>query len=181
MAAIIFATAMMYLRILILILVFSPSLFLRIWPSFLVLFLCSTLTGVFVLFFRNRLITSKDEGLQTDTNPLEFKVALIFTALYIAFTFITYAVLRRYGAPGLNILSLLVGLTDIDPFLINLFQGKLGIPADAIVLATLQSIISNNTLKMIYGCFFAGKNARIYLVSGFLLIIAVTIITAIIV
>ncbi|MCK9421200.1 MAG: DUF4010 domain-containing protein [Bacteroidales bacterium] len=180
-AGIIFATAMMYLRILILILIFSQSLFSRVWPFFLILFILSVFTGVVILFYRNRVITTHDQELQADTNPLEFKVALIFTALYIAFTFITYEVLSRFGTPGLNVLSYIVGLTDIDPFLINLFQGKYSVSPDAVALATLQAIISNNVLKMIYGCFFTGKNARFYLISGFLLIIAATILAAFIV
>jgi hypothetical protein len=45
---------------------------------------------------------------------------------------------------------------------------------DVMALATFQAIISNNALKMVYGCFFAGRGARIYLISGFLLIIACT-------
>jgi uncharacterized membrane protein (DUF4010 family) len=175
MAGIVFATALMYLRILILILVFSQPLFLRVWPYFLGLFVLTALTGVFILYFRNRLVNTSDRELQADKNPLEFKVALIFAALYVAFTFITFGMLNRYGAPGLNWLSYIVGLVDIDPFLINLFQGKSGVSQDAVVMATFQAIISNNILKMAYGSFFTGRNGRIYLIPGFLLIIALTI------
>jgi uncharacterized membrane protein (DUF4010 family) len=175
MAGIIFATAMMYLRILILILVFSLPLFEAVWLYFLGLFLVSVIIGLVILFYRNKAVTTSDQELQVDKNPLEFKVALIFTALYIAFTFITYEVLNRFGAPGLNVLSYIVGLTDIDPFLINLFQGKFGVPLQAIMIATFQAIVSNNALKMIYAVFFAGKAARMFLVPGFLLIIALTI------
>jgi uncharacterized membrane protein (DUF4010 family) len=176
MAGIIFATAMMYLRILILILVFSQQLFGMVWPYFLGLFLITVITGLIILFYRNSAVTTTDNSLQVDKNPLEFKVALIFTALYIAFTFITYEVLNRFGTPGLNVLSYIVGLTDIDPFLINLFQGKFGVPLNVVMVATFQAIISNNALKMIYGSFFAAKAARIYLIPGFLLIIALTIV-----
>jgi uncharacterized membrane protein (DUF4010 family) len=84
-------------------------------------------------------------------------------------------VLQRFGTPGLNVLSFIVGLTDIDPFLINLFQGKYAVPAAAIVAATFQAIISNNVLKLTYACIFAPKAARLYLVPGFILIIACTI------
>jgi uncharacterized membrane protein (DUF4010 family) len=174
MSGIIFATAMMYLRILILILIFSVQLYGRVWPYFLTMFGISVAIGLVVLFYKNRVVTTHDDELQVDKNPLEFKVALIFTALYIAFTFITYEVLNRFGTPGLNILSYIVGLTDIDPFLINLFQGKFAVTMDVMALATFQAIISNNALKMVYGCFFAGRGARIYLISGFLLIIACT-------
>ena len=175
MAGIIFATALMYLRILILILIFSPKLFLLVWPYFLCLFLFTVSIGLVILFYKNRLTTTFDKALQTDKNPLEFKVALIFTSLYVACTFLIYAMLNRYGTPGLNVLSYIVGFVDIDPFLINLFQGKYQVAMDAMVLATFQAIISNNALKMVYGSIFAGKKACIYLVPGFLLIIALTI------
>jgi uncharacterized membrane protein (DUF4010 family) len=176
MAGIIFATAVMYLRILILILIFSPPLFVSVWFYFVGLFIATVAIGVVMLFYKNKAVATFDEELQIDKNPLEFKVAVIFTALYIAFTFITYEVLTRFGTPGLNVLSYLVGLTDIDPFLINLFQGKFGVPLQAIIVATFQAIISNNLLKMVYASFFAAKAARIYLVPGFLLIIALTIV-----
>jgi uncharacterized membrane protein (DUF4010 family) len=175
MAGIIFATAIMYLRILILIMIFSQPLFKAVWLFFLGLFLLTVIIGLAILFYRNKAVTTSDRELMVDKNPLEFKVALIFTALYIAFTFITFEALDRFGAPGLNVLSYVVGLTDIDPFLITLFQGKYGVPLNAIMIATFHAIISNNALKMIYGSFFAGKAARIYLIPGFLLIIALTI------
>jgi len=175
MAGIIFATALMYLRVLILILIFSPQLFTHVWPYFIGLFVITVLIGLFVLLYKNHMVSTYDDELQVDKNPLEFKVALIFTALYVAFTFITSQVLLQFGTPGLNVLSYIVGLTDIDPFLINLFQGKYAVTMDVVAMATFQAIISNNALKMAYGCFFAGKGARIYLISGFLLIIAFTI------
>jgi uncharacterized membrane protein (DUF4010 family) len=181
MAGIIFATAMMYLRILILIMIFSQALFQAVWIYFLAIFILTLLLGLGFLYYKNRPEITVDQELQADRNPLEFKVALLFTALYIAFTFITFGVLTRFGTPGLNILSFVVGLTDIDPFLINLFQGKDVVPLDAIVIATFQAIISNNVLKMLYGCFFASKQARLYLVPGFLLIIALTIVAIVIV
>ncbi|HPT32662.1 MAG TPA: DUF4010 domain-containing protein [Prolixibacteraceae bacterium] len=175
MAGIIFATALMYLRILILIAIFSQELFVRVWPYFLSLFILTMIIGMVILFFRNRLVSTSDQELQVDKNPLEFKVALLFAALYVAFSFITYGVLDRFGTPGLNVLSYIVGLSDIDPFLINLFQGKFAVNVDSVMMATFQAIISNNALKMLYGGFFAGKRAQIYLVPAFFLIIALTI------
>ena len=180
MAAIVFATAMMYLRILLIILIFNHELFLKVWMLFVILALASSAVALFIIF-RNKEKNVINEGLAEDKNPLEFKVALIFTALYIAFSFITYAVVNRFGTTGLNILSFVVGLTDIDPFLINLFQGKFSVGIDVIAIATLQAIISNNILKLFYGCFFAGRKASIILISGFIIIIAVNIVFVLIV
>jgi len=176
MAGIIFATAMMYLRILILILVFSQALFFRTWLFFILMFVISAGMGLLVLFYKNKQAGAFSSSSLEDKNPLEFKVALIFTGLYIAFTFITYGVLNRFGIPGLNVLSWLVGLTDIDPFLISLFQGKFGISPDGVIRASFQAIISNNILKLAYGWFFSGKASRNYLIFGFMVIIVVNII-----
>lgn len=179
-AGIIFATAMMYLRILVLILIFNYDLFRAIFIWLIFLFILSALTGVVILFYRNKNFTSTQPELTHDKNPLEFKVALIFTTLFVAFTLITWFVLKNWGTPGLNILSYIVGITDIDPFLVNLFQGRFNVAMDVVLLATLQAIISNNVLKMIYACFFAGKKLRLYIFLGFMLIIIVNIIFALV-
>jgi uncharacterized membrane protein (DUF4010 family) len=170
-AAIIFASAMMYLRILVLILIFNSDLFQRVYLYFLLLFGISSITGLVILLFHNKKYTTLNPELAIDKNPLEFKVAILFALLFMAFTFITWFVVDRFGRSGLNVLSFLVGLTDIDPFLINLFQGKFRIAMDSIAIATLQAIASNNILKMIYACFFSTKKSRVYLISGFSVII----------
>ncbi len=180
MAAIIFAVGMMYLRILLIVLIFNHELFLKLWLFILILALVSCGIALFI-FFRDKGERNVTEGLIEDKNPLEFKVALIFTALYITFSFITFEVVDRYGTTGLNILSYIVGLTDIDPFLINLFQGKFSVGIDAVAMATLQAVISNNVLKLLYGCFFAGRKSWIILVSGFIIIIAINIIFVLII
>jgi len=170
-AATIFATAMMYCRILILILIFNPVLFLRIYPYFIALFGFSVLIGIIVLFFRNTKINTYDHELNVDRNPLEFKVAIIFTLLFVAFTFITWLIVKNWGNPGLNVLSYIVGLTDIDPFLISLFQGKYSVSLDMIFVAVLQATVSNNLIKMIYACFFSSKKLWGYLIISFMLIV----------
>jgi uncharacterized membrane protein (DUF4010 family) len=180
-AGIIFATAMMYLRILLIIAVFNTELLLLIWPWFLILTVVSAIVASFFFWFRNTEQSGIAGSIATGKNPLEFKVALIFTVLYVAFTFITYGVVSRFGNTGLNVLSLIVGLTDIDPFLINLFQGKYGVGTEAMALATLQAIISNNVLKMAYSCFFSSKKTWKFLISGFIIIIALNIVFALIV
>ena len=175
-AAIIFATAMMYLRILVLVLIFNPVLFQRIYPYFLLLFAISSVVGLVILLYHNKEYATLNPELTEERNPLEFKVAILFALLFVAFTFITWFVVDRFGTPGLNILSYLVGLTDIDPFLINLFQGKIKIGMDVIAVATLQAVISNNVLKMLYACFFSSKKTWAWLITGFMVIILLNLI-----
>jgi uncharacterized membrane protein (DUF4010 family) len=171
MAAILFATSMMYLRILLLILIFNSVIFQMVYGYFLILFGISLVTGLIILFYHNKEYTTLNPELAVDKNPLEFKVAILFAFLFVAFTFITWFVVDRFGRSGLNVLSFLVGLTDIDPFLINLFQGKSHIAIDAIAVATLQAVASNNILKMIYACFFSTRKSWAYLITGFSIII----------
>ena len=172
-AGILFATTMMYLRVLILILIFDWNLFLYSWPWFLMLIAWSLGVGLFVLFFRNRQVASVDTDLHMEKNQLEFKTALIFTGLFVVLSFLTFYILKHFGTLGLDFLSFVVGLVDIDPFLLSLFEGKFGIPMAAVLMATFQAIISNNLMKMIYAMIFAGKKTYLYLLTGFLLIIAV--------
>jgi len=175
-AGILFATSMMYLRVLILLLVFNKDLFLMAWPWFLLLVFWSVIAGFGVLLFRNRRIGGEDADLHPEKNPLEFTTALVFTGLFVFLSFLTYFVLQRYGTPGLDILSFVVGLVDIDPFILSLFQGKFNIPMATALIATFQAIISNNVMKMLYAMIFGSKNAAWYSLTGFLLIILLNVI-----
>ena len=105
-----------------------------------------------------------------DTNPLEFRVALVFSILYIVFTSLTQYALQHYGDSGLKVISLFVGVTDIDPFLINLFQNTQNIAYGLISIAALQATFSNNLFKAILGISLAETQTRRKLILGFGLI-----------
>ncbi len=175
-AATLLATAMMYLRILVLILIFNMSLFLQVWTWFLVLFLATIGTSLVILFHRNKDVSGIDNSLGSSPNPLEFKTALVFTALFVLLSIVTQLTVNRYGTMGLNLLSFVVGLVDIDPFLISLFEGKFGIGAQVVAVATFQAIISNNVVKLMYGMFFGTRKGYRYLLPGFLFIILLNLI-----
>ena len=78
----------------------------------------------------------------------------------------------------MNVLSYLVGFTDIDPFLLNLFQGKYTIGIDAVGKAALQAIISNNILKSLYIYVLADKRTKKLAISGLAVITIINIIFA---
>jgi uncharacterized membrane protein (DUF4010 family) len=125
-------------------------------PFFLILILSSGITG-FLVYFIKRNEENQNEIVEQDRNPLELKIASVFAILFIFFTFVTYYTFQYYGNSGIHILSYIVGFTDIDPYLLNLFQGKTDIPLLIIEKSTLQAIISNNILKIIYTVFLADK------------------------
>lgn len=172
-SAILLATAMMYLRIAILMLVFNVELFRHNFIFFLIMFLLSLIIGVAVFFYQHKQEEEEEISLLKDRNPLEFKVAMLFMVLFVAFSFITYFALQFFGNNGLTALSVIVGVTDIDPFLITLFGGKYAVTIQLVSVATFQAIISNNVLKLIYALGFSGKHIRLPLIVGFASIIVV--------
>ena len=128
-------------------------------------------------YWRSRKEEPADDP-QTDApqrNPLEFPTALLFALLFVVFAALTHYVLRFYGQSGLNVLSLIVGVTDIDPFLLNLFQDKQSFAERLVVLATIQATLSNNFLKAVYGAVLGVPGMRKYLLTGFGIILGVSI------
>lgn len=158
-AAIILANSMMYLRVLILMFIFNRELALMMLPYSAILIIATASAGLF-LYFRNK--PGQKELVQPpQTNPLELNVSLLFAGLFILFSIITSYTITNFGTSGLDILSFITGFTDIDPFLLNIFQGKYELPLDTLGRAALQAIISNNILKSIYILSFAERHTKI--------------------
>jgi len=168
-AAIILATTMMYLRIFLLACFFNLEIAFRLAPSFAIFIVVSSLIAVYFLKFQRKNQQMEDEvkALPSHSNPLEFKTAMLFAALFILFSLATGFVNQKYGTSGINLLSFVVGVTDIDPFILNLFQTKLNIENSVLVMAVLNAISSNNLLKMIYSISFGNKSIRSKLIVGF--------------
>ena len=173
--AILSATAMMYLRLFVLIIIFNLSLAMLVLPYFLSLFIISLFTSWWIYKKKNDTAAAGEHIISIRSNPLEFKIAILFAVLYLVFTAITQLTLQYFGATGLTILSFLVGFTDIDPFLLNLFQGTHNVSIALIAVATLQAMFSNNVLKMIYGILLSKNKVRKNVTIGFAVIIAASI------
>lgn len=165
-----FAIAIMYLRILLLALIFNKELFLKLIWILLIMCIISIMLGWF--FFRRKNNSANKENIIdiSSKNPLEFKVALIFAFLFVMFAFLNYYIIRYFGNIGINILSFLVGVSDIDPFLLNIFQGKYEIDINILAHLSVQAIISNNIAKFFYAISFSVKSAYKTLFIGFLII-----------
>jgi len=174
-ASIILATGMMFLRIYILILIFNLKLAKILILPFLIL-IAVTLVVSWLIFKFEKTGKNTEVSVAKHKNPLEFKTALLFAFLFVLFSVITKYVLQFYGTKGLNVLSFLVGVTDIDPFLLSLFTGKYQIGLQDIARATLIAISSNNLMKLGYALALGNKAIRPFLIIGFLIIIAATVV-----
>lgn len=167
-AAIILATTMMYVRLFLLALFFNKSIALQLAPFFAIFVAASSLIALYFLKSQPREKRQEDtKTFRPHNNPLEFKTALLFAALFIFFAVITGLVSNNYGSGGIDVLSFVVGVTDIDPFILNLFQSKWNIENTIIVIAVLNAVTSNNLLKMIYGISLSDRSIRWQLITGF--------------
>lgn len=167
-AAMLMAVSMMFLRFLILIGIFSRETLAVIYPYLLAMSLVSA--GVAWYLHKKRPAAVAGEVEEDDSsNPLEFKVALIFAVLFVVFTVVTHYTLVYAGTGGLNLLSFISGFSDITPFILNLLQGTGGVATLVITACSLQAIISNIAVNLCYGLFFAGRQSalRPWMLRGF--------------
>jgi uncharacterized membrane protein (DUF4010 family) len=172
-AAIISATGVMYVRILLLAFFFNTVVARRLLPYFLVLILLCMVEGFLLL--KKGSHSERHDISPSHRNPLEFKTAFIFGLLFGFFAVVTNLVITRYGNLGAGILSLIVGVTDIDPYILNLFQGDtVHITVETIVMATIVATASNNLMKMVYALVLGNPSIRKKVAAGFSILILVS-------
>lgn len=177
-AAMLLAVSMMFLRFLILIGIFSRETLHTIYPYLLIMSAVSAGVAMFLHSKRNRAQDAHHPEEDEDgSNPLEFKVALIFAMLFVVFTILTHYTLRYAGTSGLNLLSFVSGFSDITPFILNLLYGTGGVAMLIIAACTMQAIVSNIGVNMCYALFFAGRKSalRPWILVGFGSVIAVNV------
>jgi uncharacterized membrane protein (DUF4010 family) len=168
-SAIMLATGMMYLRILVLAFIFNTEIAKQLFLPFIILF---AITVALAFIGKNKkTVSSNDAALPADTaikNPLEFKTALIFGILFVFFAALTQYVVTYYGNAGVTSMAYIVGVTDIDPFLLNLLQQKgSDISQSVAALAIINATNSNNLIKMLYALTLSGTGIRKQLLIAF--------------
>lgn len=160
-AGIILATALMYPRVLAVIAVFDPTLALGLAPPLLALFLA----GLALAAWQYWRAGAAPEGGREERevrNPLELNAAALFAVLFVFISVVSSWVKSHFGEAGIDVLAAIVGVTDIDPFVLSIAQGvaaplSVGAAAAAVLIATA----SNNLLKAGYAAFFAGLRASL--------------------
>jgi len=156
-AAIISATSVMYLRLVVIALLFN----FEIAKMLLLPFVSLSAVGFVISAFYLKDSAEKQQHPEiVDKNPLELKTAFIFAFLFVAMMILTQYVTQDYGKTGLEILSFVVGFTDIDPFVLSILTGKFSVTSAEIAAAIMIAAGSNNLLKAIYALWFGGvKNS----------------------
>ncbi len=155
-AGITLATSIMYLRILAVVAVFNLVLARSLAPFLVALSLLALLMAL--AQYRHRAeIPGPERPAHTDHNPLELGPALAFTLMFIAVSLLSGWVKTRFGSTGIYSFAAVVGIADIDPFVLNLAQGGVaGLSSKVLAAAVLIAASSNDLLKAAYAVSFAG-------------------------
>ena len=95
-------------------------------------------------------------------NPLELMAAFLFALLFLAMMVATQLAVTYLGRAGVNILAAVMGVTDVDPFIMGMTQAAgsltpLKVAAAAVVIAAA----SNNLVKGIYAYSLADRKTGV--------------------
>jgi uncharacterized membrane protein (DUF4010 family) len=158
---IILATAIMYLRLLIVVALFDRPLAIALTPALIALALCGLIfAGLW--YWMDRAPSGAASTAEAPGNPLELTAALVFAVLFVVISLAAAWVRVSFGEAGLYALAGIVGFSDIDPFVLSIASGGAApIPTATAVAAILIATSSNNLLKAIYTAGFAGFRAAI--------------------
>ncbi|MGH6665725.1 MAG: MgtC/SapB family protein [Pseudolabrys sp.] len=157
---IVVATAVMYVRLGLVIAVFDRHFALTLAPALAAL---AATGGALALYEwrRPQPRTAKTNLAMLQKNPLQITTALVFAALIFVISIISSWVRAVFGAGGILVLSAVVGFTDIDPFVLNIAQGSIGdMAVTSLCAAVLIAASSNNVAKAAYAVSFGGTDAR---------------------
>jgi len=173
-SAIMLANGMMYLRVLVLAYLFNQSIGQMLTIPFLVMF--GVAFGLSKYTARKGKSQVVPASVSAETlsakNPLELRTATIFGVLFVAFALITQSVMKHYGSTGVTGLAFVIGVFDVDPFLLFLLQQKSGIVAFTVILAVINATNSNNMMKMVYALSLSSKDVKKPLALCFGILIA---------
>jgi uncharacterized membrane protein (DUF4010 family) len=171
-SGILLATAVMYLRLLLIIAVFNQALALALLPQLLSL---SALALAIALgwYYIGNAGSHQHERAGVPSNPLELVTAATFAALFIVISIASAWATRRFGSAGAYALAAIVGVSDIDPFVLNLAQNEPNqIAANVATGAVLVATSSNNLVKAVYAFAYSKAQMRSFPVAALALLAA---------
>jgi uncharacterized membrane protein (DUF4010 family) len=158
---ILIASGVMYLRLVILLTLFNQQLMLQLYIPFLALAVLAV--GVGWLWSRRADKNTQEVQRESEPkNPLDLLTAFLFAALFLAMLVITQLALTYLGTTGVNTLAAIMGVSDVDPFIMGLTQAAgtltpLKVAAGAVVIAAA----SNNVVKGIYAYSLADRKTGV--------------------
>lgn len=153
---IILATSMMYPRLLIVVWLFNQSLALGLAPIQLGLSVLGFLMAGAWYWIGRR---SQPSGVPVDApaNPLGLGTAATFALLFVAVSIASSWAARRYGTAGIYTLAAVVGISDINPFVLSVAQNGASNASNTVgAIAVVVATASNNLFQAVYATAYSG-------------------------
>ncbi|MDR3749628.1 MAG: MgtC/SapB family protein [Acidobacteriota bacterium] len=151
---ILIASGVMYLRLVVLLALFNRALMRALLPEFLTLAGAALLVG-WIWSHRPDANLAQVKREYVPKNPLELGTAFLFAFLFLAMLTCTQLAVMYLGRAGVNALAAIMGVTDVDPFILGISQtAGTSAPLKIGVVTVLIATSSNNFIKGIYayGC-----------------------------
>jgi uncharacterized membrane protein (DUF4010 family) len=158
---ILIASGVMYVRLVILLALFNRQLMLLLYLPFLVL--AGLAVGFGWLWTRRADKSAQDIQREADPkNPLELMTAFLFAGLFLAMLVATQLAVTYLGRTGVNTLAVLMGVSDVDPFIMGMTQAAPALTAFKIAAAAIAiAAASNNVVKGIYAFSLADRKTGV--------------------
>lgn len=165
--SILIASGVMYLRLVALLALFNHALMRIVLVPFLMLAGIAAGSGWLWSRRADHAQTSSQQSLEPK-NPLDLLAAFFFAALFLIMLVATQLAVTYLGRGGLNALAALMGVSDVDPFIMGLTQAA-GTAAPVAAVAIIIAAASNNIIKGIYAFAIAdrktGKQSLVFLLT----------------
>lgn len=147
---ILMSSGIMYVRLAVLVMLFNQSLIRTLGLPFLALALIGLAAG----WLWTRLPDATSAAVQREfepKNPLELRAAFLFGLLFLTMLIATHFVVTYLGKAGIYSLAALMGVTDVDPFIMGMtasagHDATISVASAAILIAAS----SNNVVKGVY-------------------------------
>ncbi len=154
---ILIASAMMYFRMTVLLMLFNRTLLHMLAMPLLVLGCVAGVTG-WLWSHLQRQKFAETSGEVQPRNPLELRSAIVFAVLFLVVLVISRLVMIRFGSTGVYGLASLAGLIDVDAFILGMTQSAGALtPGPLAAKGILIAIASNNVAKGFYAYAFADR------------------------
>ncbi|MBZ5722429.1 MAG: MgtC/SapB family protein [Acidobacteriia bacterium] len=163
--SILIASGVMYLRLVALLALFNRQLMALLAVPFLVL--AGLAVGIGWLWTRRPETGAQAEKREFEPkNPLELIAACVFAGLFLAMLVATQLAVTYLGRAGVNTLAAIMGVTDVDPFIMGMTQAAGALtPLKVAAGAVLIAAASNNLVKGIYAYSLADRETGLQSLS----------------